>query len=94
MTVNHTLENDTLTVSPQGRLDTLTAPEFEAAVKELLPEGGTVIIDLAAVDYVSSAGLRALLALHKASSMQVLHVAPAVMDVFSMTGFDKVLTIS
>ena len=93
MTITHTLENGTLTISPQGRLDTLTAPDFEAAAKELMKEADSAVIDLAGVDYISSAGLRALLALHKTGDIQVVHVAPAVMDVFSMTGFDKVLKI-
>lgn len=98
MTIDHTLEGGTLTVRPQGRIDTLTAPDFEAAVRALLPDADSLVIDLTGVDYVSSAGLRAMLVLHKSAGadkkgMQVTHVSPAVMDVFAMTGFDKVLDI-
>lgn len=96
MTIQHTKQDGHLTVRPEGRLDTLTAPEFEKEVKALAADATSVDIDLAGVDYVSSAGLRALLSLHKfctgqSAKMQVSGVAPAVMDVFAMTGFDKVL---
>lgn len=99
MTIQHTQQEGRLTVKPEGRLDTLTAPEFEKEVKALLGDAASVEIDLSGVDYVSSAGLRALLSLHKAcaaqkADMEVLNVAPAVMDVFSMTGFDKVLHLA
>lgn len=97
--MQHTVQDGTLTVRPQGRIDTTTAPAFQQAVLELLPGTTAADIDLTDVDYISSAGLRALLVLQKAcqkdgAKMRVLNVAPAVMDVFSMTGFDKVLSIS
>lgn len=98
MDILHTIQDGTLTVQPKDRIDTTTAPEFQAAVLELLPGVSAVDIDLAGVDYISSAGLRALLFLQKRCradgiAMRVLNVAPAILDVFSKTGFDKVLKI-
>lgn len=99
MTINHTTEGDHLTLALEGRLDTMTAPEFQEKVLELLPGIKAVDIDLAGVDYVSSAGLRALLFLQKAcgrtdAQMTVHNVTPAVLDVFEMTGFDKMLHLA
>lgn len=98
MNIEHTVDNDHLTVILDGRLDAVTAPEVEAGVTELLPGMHTVDIDIAKVDYLSSAGLRALLALHRKSAaqqgvMNVLNTSPAVMDIFSVTGFDNVLNL-
>ena len=81
----------------EGWLDTLTAEQFHAEVQEL--EGAKkVILDLSKVDYISSAGLREVVALHRSvksggGSLSVRGVVPAVMDVFTLTGFDKKLDI-
>jgi anti-anti-sigma factor len=82
----------------EGRLDTATAPELTAV---LIPEFGNVpavIIDLKGVNYVSSAGLRTLLAGHKEAnkkggSMKITGVCDEVREVFDMTGFSDILTI-
>lgn len=85
-----------MTMALEGRLDTLTAPEFEAELREL---GGIseLTLDLAELKYVSSAGLRVLLAaqklMKKQGVMRVVHVTPGVMEVFEMTGFADVLAI-
>lgn len=96
MYIGHTADGDHLTVHADGRIDTNTAAEFEEEVSALLPGMHTVDVDLEDVDYVSSAGLRALLAIYKQcheqqASMTVLNVMPEVMNVFEMTGFSKVL---
>lgn len=94
MEIKKTLEGDRLTLAPQGRVDTITAPEFEAA---LPAEGvGELVLDLSAVDYMSSAGLRVLLTAHKRmkGAMKVANVQPVVKEVFEITGFADIFTFA
>lgn len=98
MTVTKKLDADTMTIFVEGWLDTLTSEQFHAEVQEL---GGAknVILDLGGVDYISSAGLREVVALHRSvksggGSFSARGVVPAVMDVFTLTGFDKKLDIT
>ncbi|MDR0946220.1 MAG: STAS domain-containing protein [Ruminococcus sp.] len=82
----------------EGRIDTTTAPEFQAAITKAL-EDGSVIINLTKVNYVSSAGLRAFLSGQKTSkskglTMTVTGVVPEVKEVFDMTGFSDILTFA
>lgn len=85
--------------APIGRLDGASAPAAEQEVKALIDAGKTsVVIDLAQVDYVSSAGLRVLLLAAKGCRAQggqavLAGVAPAVLEVLRMSGFDKLLQV-
>ncbi len=98
MNVTKKLDSDTMTVFVEGWLDTLTAEQFHSEAQQL--EGAEkVILDLSKVDYISSAGLREVVALHRSvtgsgGSFSVRGVVPAVMDVFTLTGFDKKLDIT
>ncbi|MDR0943122.1 MAG: STAS domain-containing protein [Ruminococcus sp.] len=82
-----------------GRIDTVTAPDLTAALMpEFAGDADQVTLNLAAVNYVSSAGLRTLLAAQKESkkrmkSFIIKNVVDEVMEVFSMTGFNDILTI-
>ena len=81
-----------------GRLDTSTAPLLEAEINANL-EGVTEFeLDFAKLDYISSAGLRVLLAaqkiMNKQGSMKVCNVNPEIMEVFDITGFSDILTIA
>ena len=93
MTVTKNLNGETLTVSVDGWLDTLTAPAFHNEVQDL--EGAKdVILDFDGVEYISSAGLRETVALYRrvsgaGGSFSVRRVKAEVMDVFTMTGFNK-----
>ncbi len=96
MTVAKTRAGTSLTVSLEGRLDTSTAPQLEAELKEL--DGvAELVLDMDKLVYLSSAGLRAILALQKRMSRQgkmiVRHVCGEIMEVFEMTGFADILTI-
>ena len=96
MTVTKELSNGTLTVTLEGRLDTITAPELEQEMTDL---NGVkhLILDFEKISYISSAGLRVLLALQKRMAYQgdmvVKHVQPMVMEVLDMSGFVDILTI-
>ena len=84
-----------LTVIPDGRLDTTTAPEFEAFLNENREGAASVVLDCEKLVYISSAGLRVLLAAQKKmkGSMKLINVCELVMEVFEMTGFADVLVI-
>ena len=88
---------DQLLMKVSGRVDTMTAPELDKAVKDNLGSVPSLVIDFGELDYISSAGLRVLLAaqktMNKQGTMVVQNVKPAVMDVFDVTGFSNILTI-
>ena len=86
-----------LTVALTGRLDTTTAPELEKELKENLDGVTALVIDMAALEYISSAGLRVLLSaqkiMGKQGEMKVTHVNETIMEIFEVTGFSEILTI-
>lgn len=83
-----------LTVAIEGRLDTLTSPELEEALEPELDDVEKLIFDFAGLEYISSAGLRVLLAAQKEmDEMSVRNVRPEVMEVFEVTGFSDFLNI-
>ena len=85
------------TVIVEGRLDTNTSPELEAEINEVIGDANKLIIDLAKLDYISSAGLRVLLGaaqdMEDKGEMVVRNVTESVREVFDLTGFDHVFKI-
>lgn len=83
------------TLALVGRLDTVTAPELEKAVAELLPQADSLVLDLGSLEYISSAGLRVILKAYKALSakggLKLTGVQEAVREVFDITGFSDFL---
>jgi anti-anti-sigma factor len=82
-------------VALEGRLDTTTAPQAEAALLAMI-ERGPLIVDLAQLRYVSSAGLRVLLKAAKQAKaggrrFAICALQPSVREVFLISGFDKVI---
>ena len=96
MNIKRKTDNGNLFVTVNGRIDTVTAPEFEAGVKPYLDGVTQLTIDFKDVNYVSSAGLRVLLSLQKKmmtqGEMKLVNVSEAVNDVLEVTGFDEILT--
>ena len=86
-----------LTVAPEGRLDTMTAPELEAALKDALTGVETLTFDLEKLEYISSAGLRVLLSAQKTMNnrgkMKVVRPNEMILEIFEVTGFSDILTI-
>lgn len=83
-------------VAVAGRLDTNTAVELDGALGSIT--ASEVIVDCAALEYVSSAGLRVILATHKRLSaaqcrLVLRGVRAEVRSVFDMTGFSHILNI-
>ena len=97
MTIEKTLEGNTLTLALEGRLDTTTSPDLEEALGASLDGVTALVFDFAKLDYLSSAGLRVLLSaqkrMNKQGSMKLVHVNDAVKEVFQITGFADFLTI-
>ena len=96
MEINKKKEDSKLTLALEGRLDTTTAPQLETEIKDL--EGiEELVIDLEKLVYISSAGLRVLLAaqkiMAKQGSMLVKNVCADIMEVFDITGFADILAI-
>ena len=83
-------ENSVLTVLLTGRLDITTAPELEKEIKGSLDGVTKLVIDTEKLEYISSAGLRVIVAIHKKmNSLKIRNVSPEVMDIFKLTGFEK-----
>lgn len=99
MNINVTQEGAKTEFAIEGRLDTTTSPQLEEFVNDLYARGVTDIeVDMASCDFVSSAGLRVIVNMQKRAlaggSLIFTNVNEDVMDVFKMTGFDKILTIA
>ena len=97
MNINKTLEENKLTIELEGRLDTNTAPELEDELKEDLDNVTELVFDFKELQYISSAGLRLILAtqkkMNKQGDMVIKNVNDLVMEVFEATGFINILTI-
>ena len=97
MTVTKTLEEKVLNVKVEGRLDTATAPALEEELAEVMDEAEELVFDLEGLEYMSSAGLRILLATQKKMSakggMKVTNVNDVISEIFEITGFSDILTI-
>ena len=95
LNITTTKDNDTATIALEGRLDTITAPQFEADVMSAAKDASALTLDMAKLDYISSAGLRVLLSAQKKMSggMKLVNVGETVMEIFEVTGFSDILTI-
>ena len=93
--INHGNE---LTIELKGRLDTTTSPELDKAIKNENITESLVILDFKELEYISSAGLRVLLATKKSldaegKSLEIRNINEVVKEVFNVTGFSNILTI-
>ena len=97
MTITKNKNDNFLTLKLEGRLDTTTAPQLESELSQNLNGVTELTIDFAELSYISSAGLRVLLAtqkrMNKQGSMKLINVNEIVMEVFEITGFVDILTI-
>lgn len=97
MTIEKNLNGTELTIALTGRMDTLTAPQLEEELKASLPGVESLVLDFANLEYLSSAGLRVLLAaqkiMNKQGKMVVRHVNETIAEIFDVTGFCDILTI-
>ena len=97
MTIAKHQNGTNLVIALEGRLDTTSAPELEAALNQSLPGAESLTMDFDKLAYISSAGLRVLLSAHKVMApkggMKVIRANEIVTEVFEVTGFADILTI-
>ena len=98
MTINKIVEGDKMTLILEDRLDTTTAPQLENELKASLCDVNELTLDLKKLEYISSAGLRVLLAVQKQMTkqqgkMEIMNVNETVMEVFEITGFVDIIAI-
>ena len=89
-------ENNAVVVALSGRLDAVTAPDYERKIREMIDGGNTYfVVDFEQLDYISSAGLRALLLMakllkEKDGQVCFANVKGNVRSVFDMSGFTTI----
>lgn len=97
MTITKEQNGSTLTIALEGRLDANAAPDLTKELHDGLDGVTELYFDLKQLDYISSAGLRAMLTARKAmkgkGKMALRHVSPQIMDILEVTGFTDVLNI-
>ena len=97
MTISMIMTESNLTISVAGRVDANSAPLLEAELNASLDGVTDLTLDFKELNYISSAGLRVLLAaqkrMMKQGGIRVVNVCEVVMEVFEMTGFTDIMTI-
>ena len=97
MTIDIKKNTEEIIIEVTGRLDTITAPALDKTINENLDGIKSLILDFKSLEYVSSAGLRVLLAtqkkLQQVGEMKLKNVREEVMEVFEITGFVDILTV-
>ena len=97
MEITKNIQDNTATLFLAGRLDTMTAPELERELQDILPNAKDLVLDFEQLEYISSAGLRVLLSAQKIMSkqgqMRITPVNETIMEIFEVTGFSDILTI-
>ncbi len=97
MNIIKKIEGTTLNLALEGRLDTTTAPQLEAELKDAMDSITELDMDFEKLEYLSSAGLRVILAaqktMNKQGKMVIRHVNETIREVFEVTGFIDILTI-
>ena len=97
MTIDKQINGSELTLTLNGRLDTTTAPELEAVIKDIIAGITNLVMDFAELEYLSSAGLRVILSaqktMNKQGEMVIRNVNETINEVFEITGFIDILTI-
>ena len=97
LNINKQIENGAAVFALEGRLDTNTSPDLEKELRSELPGVTSLTLDFENLEYISSAGLRVLLAaqklMNKQGEMKVVKVNETIMEIFEVTGFSDILTI-
>ena len=97
MNVNKIQDGKNVTFEVEGRLDTITAPDMDEQLNEVIDDVENITFDFKNLEYISSAGLRILLNTHKElgkrGTMKILNANEDIMEIFELTGFDNIFTI-
>ena len=98
MKIIKSFNDNELVLTVEGRVDTITSQELEKEINDEFGNFNSLILDLSSLEYISSAGLRVLIATQKKLKKQdipmtIKNVNDAIKEIFRMSGFDKILTI-
>ena len=99
LNVEQKLEDGALLIALEGELDTLSSPDFEDMLEPLLAEAESLTLDFEKLEYISSAGLRVLLAAEQAmeekgaEQVRVVNLNSTIRNIFDITGFTDVLAV-
>ena len=98
MNINKNYDDKKLVLAVEGRVDTITSQELEQAINEETGTYNSLTLDFEKLEYISSAGLRVLIATQKKLKkedipLEIINVNETIKEIFRMSGFDKVLTI-
>lgn len=97
MDISKNIENGRLFLTISGRLDTTTAPLLEKEIKLDLDSISGITMDFDKLEYLSSAGLRVLLGVHKKlekkDGLTIRNINETVAEIFDITGFSDVFNI-
>ena len=96
MTIEKNVCENTAEIKLTGWLDTQTAPELDKEIKSLGEEITALTLDMEKLEYISSAGLRLIVAAYKKmnGALTLRNVSDEIMSVIKMTGLDKRITIA
>ena len=92
-------QDGALIAKPEGRIDGINASDFEKALRDAIDEeGGSLVVDLGGLTYISSAGLRAILLIAKllaqrSAKFGLCSLSDPIREVFEISGFDKIVSI-
>ena len=98
MEIGERRDGDILILGPAGRIDNDSSPDFQARLLSALTPGAAVLIDFSAVEYISSAGLRALMMGSKQAKtsnrrLAVAALGPVVKEIFEISRFSLVVQV-
>jgi len=97
MNITTKKEENVCTLIIEGRIDTITAPELDKVFQENADGSDKMIFDMTGVDYISSAGIRTLVAAHRKMSVKsgliLRNPDSSVLSILKMTGLDKKLNV-
>lgn len=98
MEIGERRDGDILILSPAGRIDNDSSAAFQTRLLAALTPGAAVLVDLSSVEYVSSAGLRALMMGSKQSKaangrLAVTALGPVVKEIFEISRFSLVVQV-
>ncbi len=95
MNIEKKIEGNTVTLSLDGWMETQSAPEFAEALNGLDDSAKELVLDMTGLEYISSAGVRQIVAAHKKmnGALTLKNLSAEVLDVLKMTGLDKRLHI-
>ena len=98
MTISKKQNGKVVELAPEGRLDTITAPELDAEIAKIAEEDiEGLVLNFEKLEYISSAGLRVLLSsqktMNRQGTMRVSGANETILDIFEVTGFSEILTL-